>query len=110
MRRAFHCTFKYKSFVYIIGGYSFSTKNNINSLISRLDLENFEWEHHLDRNYSKADQIPKTRYAHSCALDIKNVCFSFIYIDRFYIFVHILNFLVVFNKGCFLHVWWDKIR
>ena len=88
LRRAFHCSFKHKDFLYLIGGYSFT--NSI-SFVSRLNLENLKWEHSLDRKASsiinrknrrlfsnnefqqpKLD-LPQNRYAHSCALDTENV-------------------------------------
>jgi hypothetical protein len=88
IRRAMHCSFTYKNFMYVLGGYSYSTQV---SFVSRLNLVTLRWEHKLDRKVStvvnrsnrrlfsninfkqpKMD-VPQNRYAHSCALDTNNV-------------------------------------
>jgi len=98
LRRAFHCSFLYQNYYYIIGGYSFVSKDSF-SFISRLNLIDLNWQHDIDkphsnkatsstsnrsnrRHYSdfnfkpdnKLDQLefPSHRYAHSCVLDEKN--------------------------------------
>ena len=89
LRRAMHCSFSYKNFMYIIGGYTFSAPAL--SFVSRFNLETHKWEHHLDRKTStvinrsnrkffsnsnfkqpKLD-LPQQRYAHTCSIDPKNV-------------------------------------
>ena len=92
LRRAFHCSFVYKNFYYIIGGYSFLP--NAISFISRLDLDSLKWEHSLEKNYSKkfnrsnrrqysdvsfepseqVQEVPEPRYAHTVVLDEEKVC------------------------------------
>lgn len=86
-RRAFHCSFTYKDYLYVIGGYSFSSQV---SMVSRMNLTTLKWEHQLDRKTStvvnrsnrklfsnmnfrqlKVD-LPQSRYAHSCVLDSLN--------------------------------------
>jgi hypothetical protein len=90
LRRAYYCSFEYKNYFYIIGGYSFRPI----TLISRLNLIDFKWEHALDRRAPSSSAIvnrsnrrfyssqtykqnkldlPQSRYAHSCALDEINV-------------------------------------
>lgn len=92
LRRAFHCSFEYKRYLYVIGGYSFS---NAISFVSRVNLTDLKWEHSIDRKPStivnrsnrrffsdvnfkqpKID-LPQARYAHSCVLDVENVPFIF---------------------------------
>lgn len=88
LRRAFHCSFEYNNYLYLIGGYSFSKTT---SFVSRLNLLESKWEHDFDRKsstivnrsnrklYSNTDfkepklDLPENRYAHSCALDSDNV-------------------------------------
>ena len=82
-----HCSFKYRNFVYVIGGYAYSTQL---SFVSRLSLATLSWEHQLDRKVSTVVnrsnrrffsninfrqikmELPMNRYAHSCTLDAKN--------------------------------------
>lgn len=102
LRRAFHCSFEHKNYLYVVGGYSFSKSL---SFISRLNLVDLKWEHDLDRKAStivnrsnrkyfsntnfnsrqlKLD-LPQSRYAHSCALDPDDVNLNFInYYNRDY--------------------------
>lgn len=92
LRRAFHCSFVYKNFHYIVGGYSFQSESV--SFISRLDLDTLQWEYKLperlrsnrqkyssDVNFEPAESEPSTpeaRYAHTCVVDEKR--------DQFYMF------------------------
>ena len=91
LRRAFHSSFVYKNFYYIIGGYSFLP--NTISFISRLDLSSLKWEHSLEKKNSKkfnrsnrrqysdvsfepteqAQEVPEPRYAHTVVLDEEKV-------------------------------------
>lgn len=92
LRRAFHCSFEYKDYLYVVGGFSFSPQPV--SFVSRLSLANTSapaWEHLIDRKPStvvnrsnrrffgepsftsiKLD-LPRPRYAHACVLDRDNV-------------------------------------
>ena len=89
LNRAFHCSFLFDDFFYVIGGFSFSKQL---SFISRLNLSSLVWEHNIDRrtstivnrsnrnffanisNFAKPPlDLPSNRYSHSCALDHENV-------------------------------------
>jgi hypothetical protein len=89
LRRGLFCSFEYKNYYYVIGGYSFVFKSQ--SFVSRLDLNTLKWEHSLDRKPStvvnRANRrffssfnfkhprldLPESRYAHSCVIDEENV-------------------------------------
>ena len=89
LRRGLFCSFEYKNYYYVVGGYSFMMKSQ--SFVSRLDLNTFKWEHALDRKSStvvnRANRrffssfnfkqprldLPESRYAHSCVVDEENV-------------------------------------
>lgn len=91
INRAYHCSFLFENYFYIIGGLSHSENM---SFISRLNLKSLKWDHNIDRssstivnrsnrnffanssNYAKPKLIvPLNRYSHSCALDQENVRF-----------------------------------
>ncbi|RNA05461.1 attractin 1, partial [Brachionus plicatilis] len=88
INRAYHCSFLFNSYFYIIGGLSYSDKI---SFVSRLNLKSFEWEHYIDRSSSTVvnrsnrnffanssnhekpkEEIPQNRYSHSCVLEQEN--------------------------------------
>ncbi|CAF0916193.1 unnamed protein product [Brachionus calyciflorus] len=88
LNRAYHCSFVFENYFYILGGFSFSKKL---SFLSRLNLMSLLWEHDIDRtsstivnrsnrnffanisNFEKPKlELPGHRYSQSCALDNDN--------------------------------------
>ncbi len=114
IRRAMHCSFTYKDYMYVIGGYSYS---NQSSFVSRLNVNTLRWEHKLDRkastvvnranrklfgniNYKQPKlEVPQNRYAHSCALDTKNVSSL---TKNVKIFKNHLQFLFIFKDVVYM--------
>jgi hypothetical protein len=67
LRRAFHCSFEFRNYFYVIGGYSFLSSSSNFNFIERFDLIKLQWQ-----TVKTFKNTPQNRHSHACALDNLN--------------------------------------